>query len=72
MLPVTVQFIVAMLAYAINERMVRRVEYLREENRVLTEAIRAPLRGGPAAAVSHGALLRRVVEPFFLPVSCCP
>jgi len=41
MLPVTVQFIVAMLAYALNERMVRKVEYLREENRVLKEAIRA-------------------------------
>jgi putative transposase len=41
MLPVTVQFIVAMLAYALNERMVRRAEYLREENRVLKEALHA-------------------------------
>jgi hypothetical protein len=31
MLPVTVQFIVAMIAYAINERMARRLDYLREE-----------------------------------------
>lgn len=30
MLPVTLQFIVAMIAYAINERMARRVDYLRE------------------------------------------
>jgi len=41
MLPVTVQFIVAMLAYGLNERMVRKAEYLREENRVLKEAVRA-------------------------------
>ena len=38
MLPVTVQFIVAMLAYALNERMARRLEYLQEEVRVLKEA----------------------------------
>ena len=40
MLPVTVQFIVAMLAYALNERMARRLEYLQEEVRVLKEALR--------------------------------
>jgi putative transposase len=40
MLPVTVQFLVAMLAYGLNERMVRKAEYLREENRVLKEALR--------------------------------
>jgi hypothetical protein len=40
MLPVTVQFIVAMLAYGLNKRMVRKAEYLREENRVLKEGVR--------------------------------
>jgi hypothetical protein len=39
MLSVTVQFIVAMFAHAINERMARRVEYLQEEVRVLKEAL---------------------------------
>src|SRR5690606_33710912 len=39
--PVTVQFIVAMLAYALNERMARRLDYLKEENRVLKEALQA-------------------------------
>jgi putative transposase len=39
MLPVTLQFIVAMVAYAINERMARRVDYLREEVLVLKEAL---------------------------------
>ena len=29
MFPVTVQFIVAMLAYALNERMARRLDYCR-------------------------------------------
>jgi len=41
MLPVTVQFIVAMLAFARGERMARKADYLREENRVLKEALRA-------------------------------
>jgi hypothetical protein len=38
MLPVTLLFIVAMIAYAINERMARRVDYLREVL-VLKEAL---------------------------------
>ena len=37
MLPVAVQFIVAMLAYGLSERMARKAEYLREENRILKE-----------------------------------
>jgi putative transposase len=41
MLPVTVQFLIAMVAYAINERMGRRVDYLQEEVRVLKEALAA-------------------------------
>jgi hypothetical protein len=41
MLPVTLQFIVAMFAHAINEQMARRVEYLQEEIRVLKERLAA-------------------------------
>jgi hypothetical protein len=41
MLPVPIQFIVAMFAYAINERMARRLEYVQEEVRVLREALAA-------------------------------
>jgi hypothetical protein len=41
MLPVTLQFVVAMIAYAINDRMARRVDYLREEVLVLKEALAA-------------------------------
>jgi hypothetical protein len=37
MLPVTFQFIIAMVAYAINEQLARRLEYLLEEVRVLRE-----------------------------------
>jgi hypothetical protein len=40
MLPATLQFIIAMTAYAINQRMAR-VDYLREEVRVLKEALAA-------------------------------
>ena len=39
MLPVPGQFIIAMVAYALNERMARRVEYLQEEVRVLKETL---------------------------------
>jgi putative transposase len=41
MLPATLQFVIAMIAYAINERMARRVDYLREEVLVLKEALAA-------------------------------
>jgi len=37
MLPVPLQFTIAMIAYAINERMARRIEYLLEEVRALRE-----------------------------------
>jgi transposase len=41
MFPLTVQFLVAMLAYGLNERMARKADYLREENRVLKETLQA-------------------------------
>jgi putative transposase len=41
MLPATLQFIIAMVAHAINERMARRVDYLQEEVRVLKKALAA-------------------------------
>jgi hypothetical protein len=41
MLPAPLQFITAMIAYAINQRMVRRLDYLQEEVRVLKEALAA-------------------------------
>ncbi len=40
-LPLQLQFLVAMIAYAINERMARKMEYMVEENRVLKEALTA-------------------------------
>jgi putative transposase len=42
LLPATFQFFIAMVAYAINERMARRLDYVQEEVRVLREAIRTP------------------------------
>jgi hypothetical protein len=39
MLPLTFQFLIAMVAHAINERMARRIDYLQEEVRVLKEAL---------------------------------
>ena len=41
MLPLTLQFVIALIASAINERMRRRLDYALEENRILKEAFRA-------------------------------
>jgi hypothetical protein len=41
MLPLPLQFLIAMVAHAINERMARKVDYLQEEVRVLKEALAA-------------------------------
>jgi hypothetical protein len=41
MLAAPVQFIIAMIAYAINQRMMTRLDYLQEEVRVLKEALAA-------------------------------
>jgi hypothetical protein len=41
MLPLTIQFVIAMVAHAINERIARRLDYLQEEVRVLKEALAA-------------------------------
>jgi len=37
MLPLPLQFVIAMVAHAINQRMALRLEYLQEEVRVLRE-----------------------------------
>jgi transposase len=39
MLPATLQFLIAMIAYAINERMQRKLDYTQEEVRVLKEIL---------------------------------
>jgi hypothetical protein len=41
MLPAPLQFLIAMIAHAIKERMARRVNYLREEVVVLKEVLAA-------------------------------
>lgn len=41
MLPSTLQFVIAMIACAINERMQRKLDYAQEEVRVLKEALQA-------------------------------
>jgi len=41
MLPATLQFLKAMIAYAINERMQRKLDYTQEEVRVLKEILAA-------------------------------
>ena len=41
MLPATLQFIIAMIACAINERMQRKLDYAQEEVRVLKDVLAA-------------------------------
>jgi hypothetical protein len=41
MIPATLQFIIAMIASAINERMQRKLDYVQEEVRVLKEVMLA-------------------------------
>jgi hypothetical protein len=41
MLPATLQFLIAMIACAINERLQRKLDYTQEEVRVLKEVVRA-------------------------------
>ena len=41
MIPATLQFIIAMIASAINERMRRKLDYLQEEVRILKEVVLA-------------------------------
>ena len=65
MLPVTVQFLVAILAYGLNERMARNVEYLREENRVLKEALVA----APVRSLRHQRPAKVANTPFALAVA---
>jgi len=50
MLPVTLQFLIAMIAYAINERMARRLDYVQEEVRVLTSTTLRRNLNSPRAA----------------------
>ena len=46
MLPATLQFLITMIACAINERMQRKLDYTQEEVRVLKEIVAAPTGNG--------------------------
>jgi hypothetical protein len=71
MLPVTVQFFIAMVANAINERMGRRVEYLQEDVRVLKEAL-AAATGTTRIAFTREQRRRLVLKGKALTASCGP
>jgi hypothetical protein len=57
----TIQFLIAMVAYAINERMARRVEYLQEEVRVLREMLLAKT-GRPRITFTDDQRLRLALK----------
>src|SRR5512147_983440 len=61
MLPLPLQFIVAMVAYAINERMARRIDYLLEEVRVLRE-VYAETTGRKRIPLTDAQRLRLAVK----------
>jgi hypothetical protein len=52
MLPATLQFLITMIACAINERMQRKLDYTQEEVRVLKEIL-AALTGSAVHRVVH-------------------
>jgi hypothetical protein len=60
MLPAPLQFIVAMIAYAINQRMARQLDYLQEEVRVLKEALAAASCAGEKCV--SDAIPRRIED----------
>jgi hypothetical protein len=66
MLPAALQFLIAMVAYGVNERMARRVEYLQEEVRVLKEVLSAATgktRINFSPAQRRLALRRNLLDP---------
>jgi len=57
MLPATLQFLITMIACAINERMQRKLDYTQEEVRVLKDMLKAA-----SHAVDRGVNERRAVS----------
>jgi putative transposase len=53
MLPATLQFLITMIACAINERMQRKLDYTQEEVRVLTEVLAALTGSGRISFTSN-------------------
>jgi CRISPR/Cas system type I-B associated protein Csh2 (Cas7 group RAMP superfamily) len=61
MLPETLQFLITMIACAINERMQRKLDYTQEEVRVLKEIV--------AVLTDNGRLSFTADQPCWLPIS---
>ncbi len=53
MLPATLQFVIAMIACAINERMQRKLDYTQEEVRVLKEVLAAIAGSGRISFIAE-------------------
>ena len=65
MLPATLQFLMAMIACAINERMQRKLDYTQEEVRVLKEVLVALTGNGRISFTAdhrRSAFLRRTAS----------
>ena len=70
MLPATLQFLIVMIASAINDRLQRKLDYVEEERRILWEQVEA-LTGGRKISFTptlrgegiHGALPCRAIPP---------
>jgi hypothetical protein len=61
MLPATLQFLIVMIATAINDRLQRNLDYTREEVSVLKEQ-RAALTGEPSFTARHRCEPRRRMD----------
>ena len=63
MVPATLQFLIAMIACAINERMQRKLDYTQEEVRVLKELLAALTGNGRISSPDERKKCCQIVKP---------
>jgi hypothetical protein len=54
MLPATLQFLIVMIASAINDRLRRKLDYVEEEGRILREQLDAATGGKKITPMANG------------------
>jgi hypothetical protein len=65
MLPMTLQFLIVMIASAINDRLQRRLDYVEEERRILKEQLDAAAGGEKLSFTSLSLANSSSAAPIF-------